>query len=279
MKNFRRINFTELYNFYVDFIKNPKKIKEFQLDLNEKKNNKVFQSYKLFNKNRNNNGQKESRGLSMDYINKNINKSNNQLPLNSSNSYKAILSDNINNINDINNINAFSSNGIIFPYKKIRNESQGYHRKNFNYINYNNFNPTVQYSFNGKIYNKFQGNSPDNSNVNIIISEINPNEKYYNENNTFNPNNNYIQINRSNQPVSPQINDDIFSERINKSKSIKYYGHSTPESNQMSISQRNTPNNYIKSNTFDVKSYNKNYRNKTLSLPLIPFLLKKFILF
>jgi hypothetical protein len=118
MKNFRRINFTELYNFYVDFIKNPKKIKEFQLDLNEKKNNKVFQSYKLFNKNRNNNGQKESRGLSMDYINKNINKSNNQLPLNSSNSYKAILSDNINNINDINNINAFSSNGIIFPYKK-----------------------------------------------------------------------------------------------------------------------------------------------------------------
>jgi TFIIF-interacting CTD phosphatase-like protein len=71
--------------------------------------------------------------------------------------------------------------------------------------------------------------------------------------------------------VSPQINDDIFSERINKSKSIKYYGHSTPESNQMSISQRNTPNNYIKSNTFDVKSYNKNYRNKTLSLPLIPF--------
>ena len=271
MKNFRRINFTELYNFYVDFIKNPKKIKEFQLDLNEKKNNKVFQSYKLFNKNRNNNNQKESRGLSMDYINKNINKSNNQLPLNSSNSYKAILSDNINNINDINNINAFSSNGIIFPYKKIRNESQGYHRKNFNYINYNNFNPTVQYSFNGKIYNKFQGNSPDNSNVNIIISEINPNEKYYNENNTFNPNNNYIQINRSNQPMSPQINDDIFSERINKSKSINYYGHSTPESNQMSISQRNTPNNYIKSNTFDVKSYNKNYRNKTLSLPLIPF--------
>ncbi len=271
MKNFRRINFTELYNFYVDFIKNPKKIKEFQLDLNEKKNNKVFQSYKLFNKNRNNINQKESRGLSMDYINKNINKSNNQMTLNSSNSYKAMLSDNINNINDINNINAFSSNGIIFPYKKIRNESQGYHRKNLNYINYNNFNPTVQYSFNGKIYNKFQGNTPDNSNINIIISELNPNENYYNENKTFNPNNNYIQINRLNQPVSPQINDDIFSERINKSNSIKYYGNSTPESNQMSISQRNTPNNYIKSNTFDVKSHNKNYRNKTLSLPLIPF--------
>ena len=64
----------------------PKKVKEFHLDDNKNKNNKVFQSYKSFTNSNKKNNPKEVRGLSVDYVNQNINK--NQCNQNNINSYK-----------------------------------------------------------------------------------------------------------------------------------------------------------------------------------------------
>ena len=252
IKNISRISYNELYNFYFDYIKNPKKIKEFHLDLNDKKikNNKVFQSYHSFTKNKNN-FQKEIRGLSVDNVNNNMNRNFNQNFLNSSNnSFRTIKSENLNYITNNNNLNTYTSDGMFFPYKKIRSQSQDEQNSNLNYQYYNLF-PT----------NNTQGN------VKIIIKEIiNPNDPYSNMNKSElineinNPINNYIKI-PSNQN----------SERNKTRNLFEILGNTTPE--PKSISSRNTQNRQYLYNEIDRKnnSHNKIYRKKILSLPLIPF--------
>lgn len=256
IKNIRTITYTELYNFYFDYIKNQKKIKEFQLDLNDSKikNNKVFQSYHLFNKNKNNinnNFQKEIRGLSVDNLNNNMNRNYNQNILNSSNnSFRTIKSENLNYILNKNNLNTYSSDGLYFPHKKIRSQSQDEHNNNLNY----------QY------YNLIQTNN-NSDNIKIIINDItNPNDPY------SNINKNEL-INEINHPINKNVySPNQNSERNKKSHLFEILGNTSPESK--SISSRNTPLNrkYI-NNSIERKnnSHNKIYRKKILSLPLIPF--------
>ena len=256
IKNIRTITYTELYNFYFDYIKNQKKIKEFQLDLNDSKikNNKVFQSYNLFNKNKNNinnNFQKEIRGLSVDNLNNNMNRNYNQNILNSSNnSFRTIKSENLNYILNKNNLNTYSSDGLYFPHKKIRSQSQDEHNNNLNY----------QY------YNLIQTNN-NSDNIKIIINDItNPNDPY------SNINKNEL-INEINHPINKNVySPNQNSERNKKSHLFEILGNTSPESK--SISSRNTPLNrkYI-NNSIERKnnSNNKIYRKKILSLPLIPF--------
>ena len=256
IKNIRTITYTELYNFYFDYIKNQKKIKEFQLDLNDSKikNNKVFQSYNLFNKNKNNinnNFKKEIRGLSVDNLNNNMNRNYNQNILNSSNnSFRTIKSENLNYILNKNNLNTYSSDGLYFPHKKIRSQSQDEHNNNLNY----------QY------YNLIQTNN-NSDNIKIIINDItNPNDPY------SNINKNEL-INEINHPINKNVySPNQNSERNKKSHLFEILGNTSPESK--SISSRNTPLNrkYI-NNSIERKnnSHNKIYRKKILSLPLIPF--------
>ena len=256
IKNIRTITYSELYNFYFDYIKNQKKIKEFQLDLNDSKikNNKVFQSYNLFNKNKNNinnNFQKEIRGLSVDNLNNNMNRNYNQNILNSSNnSFRTIKSENLNYILNKNNLNTYSSDGLYFPHKKIRSQSQDEHNNNLNY----------QY------YNLIQTNN-NSDNIKIIINDItNPNDPY------SNINKNEL-INEINHPINKNVySPNQNSERNKKSHLFEILGNTSPESK--SISSRNTPLNrkYI-NNSIERKnnSHNKIYRKKILSLPLIPF--------
>ena len=256
IKNIRTITYTELYNFYFDYIKNQKKIKEFQLDLNDSKikNNKVFQSYHLFNKNKNNinnNFKKEIRGLSVDNLNNNMNRNYNQNILNSSNnSFRTIKSENLNYILNKNNLNTYSSDGLYFPHKKIRSQSQDEHNNNLNY----------QY------YNLIQTNN-NSDNIKIIINDItNPNDPY------SNINKNEL-INEINHPINKNVySPNQNSERNKKSHLFEILGNTSPESK--SISSRNTPLNrkYI-NNSIERKnnSNNKIYRKKILSLPLIPF--------
>ena len=256
IKNIRTITYTELYNFYFDYIKNQKKIKEFQLDLNDSKikNNKVFQSYHLFNKNKNNinnNFKKEIRGLSVDNLNNNMNRNYNQNILNSSNnSFRTIKSENLNYILNKNNLNTYSSDGLYFPHKKIRSQSQDEHNNNLNY----------QY------YNLIQTNN-NSDNIKIIINDItNPNDPY------SNINKNEL-INEINHPINKNVySPNQNSERNKKSHLFEILGNTSPESK--SISSRNTPLNrkYI-NNSIERKnnSHNKIYRKKILSLPLIPF--------
>ena len=256
IKNIRTITYTELYNFYFDYIKNQKKIKEFQLDLNDSKikNNKVFQSYHLFNKNKNNinnNFKKEIRGLSVDNLNNNMNRNYNQNILNSSNnSFRTIKSENLNYILNKNNLNTYSSDGLYFPHKKIRSQSQDEHNNNLNY----------QY------YNLIQTNN-NSDNIKIIINDItNPNDPYSNINKSE-------LINEINHPINKNVySPNQNSERNKKSHLFEILGNTSPESK--SISSRNTPLNrkYI-NNSIERKnnSHNKIYRKKILSLPLIPF--------
>ena len=256
IKNIRTITYTELYNFYFDYIKNQKKIKEFQLDLNDSKikNNKVFQSYHLFNKNKNNinnNFKKEIRGLSVDNLNNNMNRNYNQNILHSSNnSFRTIKSENLNYILNKNNLNTYSSDGLYFPHKKIRSQSQDEHNNNLNY----------QY------YNLIQTNN-NSDNIKIIINDItNPNDPY------SNINKNEL-INEINHPINKNVySPNQNSERNKKSHLFEILGNTSPESK--SISSRNTPLNrkYI-NNSIERKnnSNNKIYRKKILSLPLIPF--------
>ena len=269
IKNIRRITYNELYNFYFDYIKNPKKIKEFQLDFNDSKikNNKVFQSYRSFNKNKNNssiNFQKEIRGFSVDNVNNNMNINYNQNFLNSSNnSFRTIKSENLNYISNINNLNTYSSDGIFFPYKKIRSQSQGQQNNNFQYYN---FSPTkIQYSINDNIYNII-GNNNSSNNIKFIIKEItNPNENYSN----FNKNEN---INEINNPINNNIYSPLNqnSERNNKRNLLEIFGNLTPESKSMSSRNSSSNRKYL-NNTIDRKNNIIKHRNKILSLPLIPF--------
>ncbi len=256
IKNIRTITYTELYNFYFDYIKNQKKIKEFQLDLNDSKikNNKVFQSYHLFNKNKNNinnNFKKEIRGLSVDNLNNNMNRNYNQNILNSSNnSFRTIKSENLNYILNKNNLNTYSSDGLYFPHKKIRSQSQDEHNNNLNY----------QY------YNLIQTNNNSDNIKNIINDITNPNDPYSNINKTE-------LINEINHPINKNVySPNQNSERNKKSHLFEILGNTSPESK--SISSRNTPLNrkYI-NNSIERKnnSHNKIYRKKILSLPLIPF--------
>ena len=269
IKNIRRITYNELYNFYFDYIKNPKKIKEFQLDFNDSKikNNKVFQSYRSFNKNKNNssiNFQKEIRGLSVDNVNNNMNRNFNQNFLNSlNNSFRTIKSENLNYISNINNLNTYSSDGIFFPYKKIRSQSQGQQNNNFQYYN---FSPTkIQYSINDNIYNII-GNNNSSNNIKFIIKEItNPNENYSNLNKNEN-------INEINNPINNNIYSPLNqnSERNNKRNLLEIFGNLTPESKSMSSRNSSSNRKYL-NNTIDRKNNIIKHRNKILSLPLIPF--------
>ena len=267
MKNIRRISFIELYNFYVDFIKYPKKVKEFHLDDNKNKNNKVFQSYKSFTNSNKKNNPKEVRGLSVDYVNQNINK--NQYNQNNINSYKKSISDNINNINitEINNINNINP----IPQNKItRGYSQENHRKNN--LTFTNFNisPTFQYPFNGKIYNTIEGTSNNNNNGNNMMI-------YETMNNQNNNNIQYI-------PNTPQVNNIIYSSntQIQKNKRNYYELNDNKINNKTtefeSMLSYNYPSNnktkYLNSNTFDIKNFKNNMLNKyfkPLTLPIIPY--------
>ena len=266
MKNIRRISFIELYNFYVDYIKYPKKVKEFHLDNdNKNKNNQMFQSYKSFTNPNKNNHSKEVRGLSVDYVNPNINK--NQYNQNKINSYKKINSDNLTNLNitdinnNINNINSLPTN------KLIRGFSQDHHLKNnLTFTNFN-INPTFQYPFNGKIYNTIQGTSYNNNGNNIMI---------YDKMNNQNDNNiKYI-------PTTPQVNNIIYSSntQIPKNKINYYELNDNKNSEFKSMISYNFPSNnnnntkYLNSNTFDIKTIKNNILNKyskPITLPIIPY--------
>ena len=266
MKNIRRISFIELYNFYVDYIKYPKKVKEFHLDDN--KNNKVFQSYKSFTNSNKKNHQKEVRGLSVDYVNQNINK--NQNNQNKINTYKKNYSDNLSNINitEINNINNIN---LMPPNKVIRGYSQDNHRRNN--LTFTNFNisPSLQYPFNGKIYNTIEGISYNNNNGNNIMIY----ETMNNQNNNYNNNNiKYIQNN-------PQVNNDIIystNTQIPKNKRNYYELNNNKTSEFKSMIPYNEPSNnntkYLNSNTFDIKTIKNNIYNKyfkPFTLPIIPY--------
>ena len=143
MKNIRINNNKEIYNFYIENIHNLNKnnipIKEFKLTTND--NNLRDEK------------NKEIRRFSVD-----VNKKKPKLE----------------HLENINSINTYSINGMIFPYKKMKNIN----KRNYNYIN---GNYTNENSFNNKnIYHTIQGN-----NVKIIINEDKEN---YNENkeNKFN---------------------------------------------------------------------------------------------
>ena len=143
MKNIRINNNKEIYNFYIENIhnlnKNNNHIKEFKLTTND--NNLRDEK------------NKEIRRFSLD-----VNKKKPKLD----------------HLENINSINTYSINGMIFPYKKMKNIN----KRNYNYIN---GNYTNENSFNNKnIYHTIEGN-----NVKIIINEDKEN---YNENkeNKFN---------------------------------------------------------------------------------------------
>ena len=143
IKNIRAKNNKEIYNFYIENIHNLNKnnipIKEFKLTTND--NNLRDEK------------NKEIRRFSVD-----VNKKKPKLE----------------HLENINSINTYSINGMIFPYKKMKNIN----KRNYNYIN---GNYTNENSFNNKnIYHTIEGN-----NVKIIINEDKEN---YNENkeNKFN---------------------------------------------------------------------------------------------
>ena len=193
LKNIRRINYKEIYNFYKEKIKNTNKknnkIKEKKIEENPNNifKHKPSQSYRPPNQNLN--YEKENRGYSKD----NNNSTKKHIYLNSASalnsyrtpspnfSYNAINESN--DIGNINNVNAFSIGGLIFPYIRFKSKN---HRK-YNYINETNSNHT---SYNNKIYHTVDGSCPD-SHVKIIINE-NPDENNnnYHENYYDNENNN-----------------------------------------------------------------------------------------
>ena len=277
IKNIRRLNHNEIYNFYKENIyyndsnKNNKKINEFKLG-SEKKNkfkikNLISQSNKTYI-NKKSNLKEEIRGLSADNSTKKHKYINST---NSINSFRTISSEqNINesnyDINNINMINAFSINGLVFPFKKIKNKN---HRQ-YNFINQKNI---IQSPINNNIYHTIDGIS-SNSQVKIIIN--NSNNLNNNDNDYYNINDNYNNNNEENNSFENNKNKNrkSYSQRFNcknifspiennKKKFVEFYEN---------IQTREIP---IKKNSF-IKNINiRSQISNSIKLPIIPFLTNK----
>ncbi len=163
-------------------------------------------------------------------------------------------------------INAFSINGLVFPFKKIKNKN---HRK-YNFINQNNI---IQSPINNNIYHTIDGIS-SNSQVKIIIN--NSNNLNNNDNDYYNINDNYNNNNEENNSFENNKNKNrkSYSQRFNcknifspiennKKKFFEFYEN---------IQTREIP---IKKNSF-IKNINiRSQISNSIKLPIIPFLTNK----
>ena len=264
LKNIRRINYKEIYNFYKEKIKNTneknKKIKETKIEENPINifKHKPSQSYR--EPNRNINYEKENKGYSKD----NNNSTKKHIYLNSAsalNSYR-IQSPNFsynainesNDIGNINNVNAFSIGGLIFPYKRFKSKN---HRK-YNYTNETNSNHT---SYNNKIYHTVDGSCPD-SHVKIIINE-NPDENNnnYNENYYDNENNNNYNENYYDNENNNNNNSNIYATTHNLNLKKNFIDFYNPIQNSLNKNYtKNSRRIQTKRNTLIIPfKTNKNY--------------------
>jgi hypothetical protein len=279
LKNIRRLNHNEIYNFYKENIycnnsnNNNKKINEFKLEIEKnnvlKTKNLISHSNKTFI-NKKSNLKNDIRGLSADNL---IKKRKNINSTSSLNSFRTISSEqNINENNydicNINMINAFSINGLVFPFKKIKNKN---HRQ-YNFISQSNI---IQSPINKNIYHTIDGTS-SNSHVKIII----------NESNNLNENDNYK--NKSNNSINKNIiNNEENDFENNKNKNRKSYSQRFNCKNIFSPIENNKKNfvefyENIKTREIPIKknSFTKNINirsqiSKSIKLPIIPFLTNK----
>ena len=165
-------------------------------------------------------------------------------------------------------INAFTINGLVFPFKKIKNKNQ----RPYNFINQKNI---IQSPINNNIYHTINGMS-SNSDVKIIINNsnnLNNNDNdYYNINNNYNNNINNEDnisfennINKNRKSYSQRFNcRTIFSPIENNKKNyVEFYEN---------IQTREIP---IKKNSFRKNINIRSQISNRIKLPIIPFFTNK----